>query len=241
MPPTPPGNENANTKFGNAARGLARELESHVTAMAQSTVRERKSAKNTKVPLKSVVNELQEQRPIHAPAPRNVGSRTPYRNGKLYLPDLTGITSAVGSPMKLGLEYKVYDGRDDREIDGGCSDIVHYREVDIISVRLATTLNIVQSKLAHLEKENSVSRRRVRELELELEECKKEVARERTKVLERGESDTGAPQEKVARGVRTKVPKPAEALDTDEDIRRYKEAVEEKKGLNSVLKAFRTC
>lgn len=120
MPPTPPGDENANTKSANAA------------AMAQSTVRERKPMKTTKVLLKSVVHELHEQKPIHAPAPRNTGSRTPYRNGKLYLPDVTGITSAVGSPMKLGLEYKAYDGRDDREIDGGCLKIVHYREIDAL-------------------------------------------------------------------------------------------------------------
>jgi hypothetical protein len=39
----------------------------------------------------------------------------------------------------------------------------------------------VQFRLEHLEEENGVSRRRVRELEYELEECKREVIRERTR------------------------------------------------------------
>lgn len=118
LPPTPPGDENANAKFVNAARGLAKELESHQGAVAQSTVRERKNAKNTKMSLKNVVSDLQEQKPVYASAPRSAGVRTPYKNGKLYLPDVTGITSAVGSPMKLGMEYKGYNGKEDREIDG---------------------------------------------------------------------------------------------------------------------------
>ena len=65
---------------------------------------------------------------------------------------------------------------------------------------------------------------------MELEECKKEVARERTKVLEKEDLLPQVPQERATRGSRTKSLKPAEPLDTDDDIRRYKEAVEEKKG-----------
>lgn len=117
LPPTPP--ENTSSKFTKMARGLARDIEYEQSresaardapAAAQSTIRERKAAKGAKVPLKSIVSELQE--------PRGAGSRTPYRNGKLYLPDVTGLTSAIGSPMKHGHEYKAYDGREDREIDG---------------------------------------------------------------------------------------------------------------------------
>lgn len=100
---------------------------------------------------------------------------------------------------------------------------------DTLIVRLATTLNVVQSKLAQLEAENSISRRRVRELELELEECKRDVARERTKILEREQFDAHSAQEKASRathkGVRV-------VEETEDDIRRYKEAVEEKKGLS---------
>lgn len=56
------------------------------------------------------------------------------------------------------------------------------------SARLVATLAVVQNKLSHLEAENSVSRRRVRELELELEACKKDVARERTRIIEHEQS-----------------------------------------------------
>jgi hypothetical protein len=112
MPPTPT-SPNYESKFVKMAGELEREIELEqkrdingrdIPAVAQSTVRERKSTKNAKVPLKSAMAEVQE---IHAPAPKNPILRTPYRNGKLYLPDVTGITSAVG-----------YDAKDDREIDG---------------------------------------------------------------------------------------------------------------------------
>ena len=53
------------------------------------------------------------------------------------------------------------------------------------TAKLVATLGLVQSKLSHLEAENSISRRRVRELEMELEACKREVAKERTRVIER--------------------------------------------------------
>jgi hypothetical protein len=98
---------------------------------------------------------------------------------------------------------------------------------------LATTLNIVQSKLAHLESENSISRRRVRELELELEECKKEVARERTRVLEREAIEERVAQDKASHASKTKASKSINVVSDEdlEDIRRYKEAVETKKGL----------
>ncbi|GJE91753.1 Centrosome microtubule-binding domain containing protein [Phanerochaete sordida] len=222
-PPTPP-HDDMYGRFANLARGAAKDFELHTGPLAQSTARERKGTKNAKVPLRNVVIDLQDHNPIRAPAPRNPGVRTPYKNGKLYLPDVTGLTSAIGSPMKLGLEYKGYAGKDDREID----------------VRLATTLNVVQSKIAHLETENSISRRRVRELELELEECKREVAKERTKVLEREEFDHQAPQERAARHTRAKAPKQPEPAETDEDIRRYKEAVEEKKALEALITTLRS-
>jgi hypothetical protein len=49
-------------------------------------------------------------------------------------------------------------------------------------------LNTVQSQLSQVGDKNGVSRRRVRELKLELESCKADVARERTRVLEREEA-----------------------------------------------------
>ena len=43
---------------------------------------------------------------------------------------------------------------------------------------IVNTLSIVQSKLAYLESEHNISRQRVQELELELKQCKKDVAQE---------------------------------------------------------------
>jgi hypothetical protein len=78
-------------------------------------------------------------------------------------------------------------------------------------------LNSVQSKLSAIEAENTVSRRRVHELELELESCKQDVARERTRVLE-----TEAQHARERRRVTEE--------EADESERRYKVVVEEKKG-----------
>lgn len=85
------------------------------------------------------------------------------------------------------------------------------------TARLLTALNAVQSKLSEIENENSISRRRVQELELELEACKQDVARERTRVLEK-EEILLQQRRKLARETQT---------ETDE---RYKQVVEEKKG-----------
>lgn len=135
LPPTPPTTEPA-SKFTKMARGLAQEIEYEqnreaarrdIPVVAQSTVRgERKSTKGAKVPLRSVVSELQD---------KNGASRTPHRSGKIHLPDVTGLTSAIASPMKLGMEYKAYNPREDREIDGKC----------LLSLRPFLLLTLVQS------------------------------------------------------------------------------------------------
>ena len=80
------------------------------------------------------------------------------------------------------------------------------------------TLGIVQTKLAHLESENSISRRRVRELENELENCKKDVIRERTKLLDQSE-------ERRSNFRSRNPPREPEIASS-----RYQEVVEEKKG-----------
>ncbi|TCD64523.1 hypothetical protein EIP91_003990 [Steccherinum ochraceum] len=128
-----------------------------------------------------------------------------FSKSKVHLPDVTGLTSAVGSPSKLGIGYFAYEGNGDSEIEA----------------RLVATLSVVQSKLAYLEAENGISRRRVRELELELEECKKEVVRERTRMLDQ---DVSSHTLRNAAGV----------------AGRYKEAVEEKKALEDLISSLRT-
>lgn len=113
-------------------------------------------------------------------------------------------------------------------------------------VRLLTVMNTIQDKLSHLEDENGISRRRVRELEHELEMCKKDVARERTRVLHKeGELERAvADARRSVKDVKGKGK--ARARDTSMSMQeadasvRYKEAVEEKKGrcLHSISHAM---
>jgi hypothetical protein len=138
------------------------------------------------------------------PGPGKAAAGTPLRVDRhghsVHLPDVTGLTSAVDSPARLVREYRKYRENEDARV---------------IEARLVTALNTVQSKLAQIEAENSVSRRRVRELEMELEACKEDVKRERTRVLEREE-------------VMMRKQRAAEV--EEESEMRYKQAVEEKKG-----------
>lgn len=105
--------------------------------------------------------------------------------------------------------------------------------------RLIATLTVVQNKLSHLEAENSVSRRRVRELELELEACKKEVARERTRILEqsaiRDENTSVGPRSRRSQQPQHKQQQQKKAQEDEAELAaaeaRYKAAIEEKKGM----------
>ena len=116
------------------------------------------------------------------------------------------------------------------------------RDSRFLSVaRLNMTLNTVQSKLQQLEEENGISRRRIRELEMELDICKRDVTRERTRVLEREEIIVQQ-QRDLKRNIKGKSKAPTRDISInvsgDRDIghdlvrERYKEAVEEKKGLS---------
>ena len=85
-----------------------------------------------------------------------------------------------------------------------------------------------------------MSRRRVRELELELEACKKEVVRERTRILEHEQSISRdvEPSKKRVSSQRERVQQQKQQQEKAEDDQtelaaaetRYKAAVEEKKG-----------
>jgi len=93
--------------------------------------------------------------------------------------------------------------------------------------RLLHTLNNVQKRIQQLEEENGISRRRVRELEMELEDCKREVVRERTRLIEQEE----LLKQRMVRTVKGKE-RARDPLNDDSSRfhERYKEAVEEKKG-----------
>lgn len=91
-------------------------------------------------------------------------------------------------------------------------------------------LSAVQSQLRDLEDENSISRRRVRELEMELEECKRHVARERTRLIQREELDDLGHSKKTQNKGKGRAVEPSVNIDDERLHERYKEAVDEKKG-----------
>ena len=93
-------------------------------------------------------------------------------------------------------------------------------------------MGVVQSKLTYLESEHNVSRRRVQELELELEQCKKDVAKERTRVLQMEIEDVERQHAATMKAYADRKGKSRAdpSSPTVEDHTRYREAVEEKKG-----------
>ncbi|KAJ7758561.1 hypothetical protein DFH07DRAFT_1060422 [Mycena maculata] len=199
-PPTPA------SQFTRAARGLARDL-----------VEEQQQQLPERNPFTDIANRVETADATHRSTNKS----------RVYLPDVTGLTSAVESPAKPGGGYNAYYP-DDRPRDS--------------EARLLSTLSVVQAKLHQLEDENSISRRRVRELELELEVCKREVVKERTRILERDEVSMHQ-REWEADNARAKGKGKARAdpsLDAGEIGERYREVVEEKKALESLISTLRT-
>ena len=96
------------------------------------------------------------------------------------------------------------------------------------SARLQLAVKFLQTKIAHLDAENHTSRRRMKELERELDVCRQDVERQRDLVIRREEQlvkqqraeETTARFQGKARAVE----------DTRDEQRHYKQAVEEKKG-----------
>ncbi|KAG5640635.1 hypothetical protein DXG03_007705, partial [Asterophora parasitica] len=234
QPPTP---SSAGSQFSKMARGITREIE-QAQAQGQSSRQPERNpfdTSTTKQPTPRKASAMK-QRP-HTQTPR----------GKVQLPDVTGLTSAVESPAKMGSEYYAYRSEGSpRENEGlHLMDILRFA-ADISAARLMGMLNSVQSKLQHLEDENGISRRRVRELELELEVCKRDVARERTRVIEREEVIVQQQRDaSVANlsgfGRRNKGKARAKELSVDHDMlnERYREAVEEKKALEALITTLR--
>ncbi|KAI6027548.1 hypothetical protein BKA83DRAFT_4230522 [Pisolithus microcarpus] len=104
--------------------------------------------------------------------------------------------------------------------------------------RLVASLNALQIRLSHLENENSIARRRVRELEYELEQCKRDVVRERTRILESQDaidvsSRLPGPSTSRAKG------KEKKTKEADQTASKYFEVVEEKKALESLISTLR--
>ncbi|OBZ71751.1 hypothetical protein A0H81_08633 [Grifola frondosa] len=231
-PPTPLTANNS--RFTKLARGLTKEIEEEQTrainhpssrykpVVGQGTIRESRAGKQNmeRNPFRDIVNHVNVTvNPVPTP-PKSARSRTPFKS-RVHLPDVTGLTSAVGSPLRAGLEYYGYDAKEAGEHEA----------------HLHATLGAVQSRLAYLESENSISRRRVQELELELEACKKDVH----------EDAAGRDRQRLAELERLKKSKArtsnrelqAEAEERAVAERRYKAAVEEKKALEALIATLR--
>lgn len=92
------------------------------------------------------------------------------------------------------------------------------------------------ARLREVERENATSRRRVKELERELEECREEVQRERTRLVEELEkSRVQSPDAQDRKGKRREAaldPEDAQAAEFWQA--RYNEVVEQKEGEHQV-------
>ncbi|KAF8904145.1 hypothetical protein CPB84DRAFT_1773556 [Gymnopilus junonius] len=227
QPATP---SSAGSKFTRMVRGINKELE----ATQEQLDTKRNAVQPTRpAPAPAPV----ERNPFHdaenqstvVPEPRNTRLRRnglrDSSNGKVHLPDVTGLTSAVESPARPGVGYYPYKG-DDRPRDS--------------EVRLLQTLSAVQGQLLDLEEENGISRRRIRELEMELEECKREVARERTRLFEREEQNARSFSYQSRFKGKAKAADAPPELDDERLHARYKEAVEEKKALEALINSLRS-
>ena len=89
-------------------------------------------------------------------------------------------------------------------------------------------MSLLQKKIAHLDAENHTSRKRMKELERELDVCRQDVESQRRLVMLREELLV----ERYRAGAATfnSKGKARSVEDTKEEQKRYKQAVEEKKG-----------
>ncbi|KAK7464652.1 hypothetical protein VKT23_005859 [Stygiomarasmius scandens] len=164
----------------------------------------------------------------------NLSAYSQNSKSRIHLPDVTGLTNVVESPAKAGLNHYLYKGSNEP------------REAE---VRLLSVMSAIQTKLEHLEEENSISRRRVRELEHELELCKREVAKERTRVLQKEDLilKNQRDLERAVADAKRNVKGKGKARDTSTSLYidpdasiRYQEAVKEKKALEALISSLRS-
>ena len=139
-----------------------------------------------------------------------------HSQSHIHLPDVTGITDAAATPMKGGRggHYAFVNGPD------------RTTQANVVS----NALESLSRRLRDLERENAVSRRRVTELELELETCKADVVRERTRLSQEASRVASTSNPRINRSY-------AAPADTSfrEMEQHYKQAVQEKKGVPSAL------
>ena len=88
-------------------------------------------------------------------------------------------------------------------------------------------MNLLQKKISHLDTENHTSRKRMKELERELDVCRQDVETQRRLVMLREELLV---KQHRAGATSNSKGKARSVEDTKEEQNRYKQAVEEKKG-----------
>jgi len=109
---------------------------------------------------------------------------------------------------------------------GGHHAFVNDPDRTIQATVVNTALDSLSRRLRDLERENAVSRRRVTELELELETCKADVVRERTRLNQEASKVASTSNPRLNRSYTA----PADTS-VREMEQRYKQAVQEKKGV----------
>lgn len=147
------------------------------------------------------------------------------RKKLVQLPDITGLTVAVESPAK-GQSHQSYAdiGKESEDKEG--------------HARLQLAMNVLQKKIVHLDAENHTSRKRMKELEHELDVCRQDVERQRKSVVQREDILVRQQRMDVA-GSRTKG-KARAMEDSRVEQKRYKQSVEEKKALESLITTLRS-
>ena len=136
-----------------------------------------------------------------------------HSQSHIHLPDVTGITDAVTTPMKGGR--------------GGHYTLINDPDRTIQANVVNNALDSLSRRLRDLERENAVSRRRVTELELELETCKADVVRERTRLNQETSKVASTSNPRLNRSYT--VPGDTSFREMEH---RYKQAVQEKKGVH---------
>ncbi|KAI9568343.1 hypothetical protein HD554DRAFT_2328652 [Boletus coccyginus] len=216
QPPTPSA---SGSRFTKTARGLVRDVR-----QAQEQWQQEEAA----VPAtgsRSVVKDAPNRHVADTGDPdhENRAAKRPNRN-RVHLPDVTGLTNAVISPAKANLERYGVRSAASKEVEA----------------RLVASLNALHTRLNHLETENSIARRRVRELEYELEECKRDVVRERTRIMESQDAiEVSAARLAVPSTSRAKG-KERRNKEVDPYASKYFEVVQEKKALEALVATLRS-
>lgn len=140
QPPTP---STTGSKFTRMARGLVRELETEQNQRHAQDAEASRPASNdydrSRVQERNPFDDAGRHHPDVSIAPSPARRPTPRKTsmkagsqslhqvtpkGKVHLPDVTGLTSAVESPAKMGMEYYVYRAEEaTRESEGMLSSV----------------------------------------------------------------------------------------------------------------------